>query len=87
LHRLTFATGTCINVPLWLLGGITEFMTGVDVMPLEWLETLRAMPSCLRVQHSRALWDEDVAGAEGASLCFVTLPHATIVGLSDYQLD
>jgi hypothetical protein len=44
LQRLTFTTDTYINAPHWLLGGITEFTTGADLMLLQLLETLRAMP-------------------------------------------
>ncbi|KAF8494207.1 hypothetical protein F5888DRAFT_678514 [Russula emetica] len=85
LRRLTFATDTCINAPLWLLGGITEFTTGADVTLLELMETLRAMPQLqiLRVQHCRAVWDEDVAGAEGAPLRVVTLPHLRLIAFRD----
>jgi F-box-like len=85
LRRLTFATDTCINAPLWLLGGITEFTTGADVTLLELLDTLQAMPQLqvLRVQHCRAVWDEDVAGAEGAPLRVVTLPHLRLIAFRD----
>jgi hypothetical protein len=85
LRRLTFATDTCINAPLWLLGGITEFTTGADVTLLELLETLQAMPQLqiLRVQHCRAVWDEAVAGAEGAPLRIVTLPHLRLIAFRD----
>ena len=37
----------------------------------------------LRVQHSRAVWDEDVAGAEGAPLRIVTLPHLRLIAFRD----
>ena len=85
LRRLTFATDTCINAPLWLLGGITEFTTGADVTMLELLETLQAMPQLqvLRVQHCRAVWDQDVAGAEAAPLRIVTLPHLRLIAFRD----
>jgi hypothetical protein len=85
LRRLTFATDTCITAPLWLLRGITEFTTGADVTLLELLETLQAMPQLqiLRVQHCRAVWDEDVAGAEGAPLRIVTLPHLRLIAFRD----
>jgi hypothetical protein len=85
LRRLTFATDTCIHAPLWLLGGITEFTTGADVTLLELLETLQAMPQLqiLRVQHCRAVWDEDVARAEGAPLRVVTLPHLRLITFCD----
>ena len=85
LRRLTFATDTHINAPLWLLGGITEFTTGADVTLLGLLETLRAMPQLqiLRVQHCRAVWDEDVAGAVGAPLPIVTLPHLRLIAFRD----
>jgi hypothetical protein len=85
LRCLTFATDTCINVPLWLLGGITEFTTGADVTLLELLETLQAMPQLqiLRVQHCRAVWDQEVAGAEGGPLRIVTLPHLRLIAFRD----
>ena len=85
LRRLTFATDTRINAPLWLLGGITEFTMGADVTMLELLETLQAMPQLevLRVQHCRAVWDEDVTGAEGAPLRIVTLPHLRLIAFRD----
>lgn len=85
LRRLTFATDTCINAPLWLLGGITEFTTGAEVTLLELLDTLGAMPQLqiLRVQHCRAGWDEDVAGAEGVPLRIVTLPHLQLIAFRD----
>jgi hypothetical protein len=84
-RRLTFATDTCINAPLWLLGGITEFTTGADVTLLELLETLQAMPQLqiLRVQHCRAVWEQDVAGAEAAPLRIVTLPHLRLIAFRD----
>ncbi len=82
LHRLAFATDTCIRAPLWLLGGITDFTTGADMTLLELLETLRAMPQLqiLRVQHCRAAWDEDAARLEGGP---VTLPHLRLVSFRD----
>ena len=85
LRRLTFATDTCINAPLWLLGGITDFTTGADVTLLELLETLQAMPQLqiLRVQHCRAVWDEEVAGAERVPLRIVTLPHLRLIAFRD----
>jgi hypothetical protein len=85
LRRLTFTTDTCINAPLWLLGGITEFTTGADVTLLQLLETLRAMPQLqiLRVQHCRAVWDEEVAGPVGGPLRIVTLPHLRLIAFRD----
>lgn len=87
LRRLTFAADTCIRAPLWLLGGITEFTTGADVTLPELLETLRAMPQLqvLRVQHCRAVWDEEPAGAgaEGPQLRTVALPHLRLIAFRD----
>jgi hypothetical protein len=68
-----------------LLGGITEFTTGADVTLLELLETLQAMPQLqtLRVQHCCAVWDKDIAGAEGAPLHIVTLLHLQLITFRD----
>ncbi len=85
LRCLTFATDTCISAPLWLLGVITEFTTGADMALPELLETLRAMPQLeiLRVQHCRAVWDEDAAATEGPALRTVTLPHLRLISFRD----
>ena len=88
LRRLTFATDTWIRAPLWLLGGITEFTTGADITLPELLETLGAMPQLqiLRVQHCRAVWDEEgttATGLEGPPLRRVTLPHLQLIAFRD----
>lgn len=88
LHRLTFVTDTCIRAPLWLLGGITEFTTGADITLPELLETLGAMPQLqiLRVQHCRAVWDEEgttATGLEGLPLRRVALPHLQLIAFRD----
>jgi hypothetical protein len=86
LRRLTFATDTCISAPLWLLGVITEFTTGADMALPELLEMLRAMPQLeiLRVQHCRAVWDEDAAATEGPTrMRTVTLPHLRLISFWD----
>jgi hypothetical protein len=37
----------------------------------------------LRVQHCRAVWDEEVAGPVGGPLCIVTLPHLRLIAFRD----
>jgi F-box-like len=61
LRSLTFAADACIRAPRWLLAGIAEFTTGADTALAELLDALRAMPQLqvLRVQHCRAVWEED----------------------------
>ncbi|KAH9959832.1 hypothetical protein BC827DRAFT_1377010 [Russula dissimulans] len=88
LRRLTFPADTCIRAPLWLLSGVTEFTTGSDIALSELLEALRAMPQLevLRVQHCRAVWDEDDAaggGAAGGASGAVALPHLQLVSFRD----
>lgn len=89
LRRLTFAADTCVRAPLWLLKGLSEFTTGADIALPELLEALRAMPQLqvLRVQHCRAVWDEE-EGEEGedpprANPAAVSLPHLQLVSFWD----
>jgi hypothetical protein len=89
LRRLTFAADTCIRAPLWLLKSITDFTTGADIALPELLDALRAMPQLqvLRVQHCRAVWDEDntatTAGSGLAAPRPVPLPHLQLVAFRD----
>ncbi|KAI0299114.1 hypothetical protein B0F90DRAFT_1818232 [Multifurca ochricompacta] len=88
LRRLTFAADTCIRTPRWLLNGITDFTTGADISLSELIEALRAMPQLefLRVQHCRAVWDEeDTTGGptHAPPPPRVTLPNLSLISFRD----